>query len=347
MKLSQLKIDPEFQSKIPPLQFEEEQQLEQNIIAEGRLLNPIITWNGYILDGQNTVEARRTCNGGMELPIRCKVFYGLTKEDEATLFAIQTGNATCLTAGERLRANLVAENPDALYFVGITSNAGVEFAYDGIRAPWKIYCIETAYELYKQYGCERYVEMLHIINEAWKGNVDSYLAGVIRGVARFISVYEGEYSRERLVQQLARHPKTITQLAQKDTGSSANRHMRQILRIYNGASREMSLPLKTDNFVLPPEQQPSWYPSAAAVSYKKEVDFYVTEQLEISQRGHLLCRHGAAYRLRNRAETPCGSSAEQHWKPSFAYIDRCNCYHPDGKEEKPAHPCAGGFQPGL
>ena len=103
----------------------------------------------YIFDGQNTVEARRTCNGGMKLPIRCKVFYGLTKEDEATLFAIQTGNATCLTAGERLRANLVAENPDALYFVGITSNAGVEFAYDGIRALWKIYCIETAYELYK------------------------------------------------------------------------------------------------------------------------------------------------------------------------------------------------------
>lgn len=127
----------------------------------------------YIFDGQNTVEARRTCNGGMELPIRCKVFYGLTKEDEATLFAIRTGNATCLTADERLRANLVAENPDALYFVGITSNAGVEFAYDGIRAPWKIYCIETAYELYKQYGCERYVEMLRIINEAWKGNVDS------------------------------------------------------------------------------------------------------------------------------------------------------------------------------
>lgn len=188
----------------------------------------------YVFDGQNTVEARRTCNGGKDVTIRCKVFYGLTKEDEATLFAIQTGNATCLTAGERLRANLVAENPDALYFVGITSNAGVEFAYDGIRAPWKIYCIGTAYELYKQYGCERYVEMLRIINEAWKGNVDAYLAGVIRGVARFISVYEGEYSRERLVQQLA----------QKDTGSSANRHMRQILRIYNGASREMSLPLK-------------------------------------------------------------------------------------------------------
>ena len=69
----------------------------------------------YVFDGQNTVEARRTCNGGKDVTIRCKVFYGLTKEDEATLFAIQTGNATCLTADERLRANLVAENPDALY----------------------------------------------------------------------------------------------------------------------------------------------------------------------------------------------------------------------------------------
>lgn len=86
----------------------------------------------------------------------------------------------------------------------------------------------------------------------------------------FFRAYESEYDRERLVQQLARtHPKTITQLAQKDTGSSANRHMRQILRIYNGASREMSLPLKTDSFVLPPEQQPSWYQPAAAVSYIK------------------------------------------------------------------------------
>ena len=53
--------------------------------------------------------------------------------------------------------------------------------------------------------------------------------------------------------------------------------------------------------------------------------------------GQPVCRHGAAYRLGTGRETPCGSSAEQHWKPSFAYIDRCNCYHPDGKEEKPAH----------
>ena len=50
-KLSQLKIDPEFQGQINPPSADEEQQLEQNILEERRLLNPIITWNGYIVDG--------------------------------------------------------------------------------------------------------------------------------------------------------------------------------------------------------------------------------------------------------------------------------------------------------
>lgn len=51
MNLSALKIDPEFQGKIPPLNAEEEHILEQNMIQERRLLNPLIIWNGYILDG--------------------------------------------------------------------------------------------------------------------------------------------------------------------------------------------------------------------------------------------------------------------------------------------------------
>ena len=218
MKLSQLKIDPEFQSKIPPLQFEEEQQLEQNIIAEGRLLNPIITWNGYILDGHTRYRILKK--------------HGFIKfEVEEIQLANKYEALAWICKNQLGRRNL---SPERKKFLLGKEYESTKLAVGGQPGNCN-----------KVNGCERYVEMLHIINEAWKGNVDSYLAGVIRGVARFISVYEGEYSRERLVQQLARtHPKTITQRAQKDTGSSANRHMRQILRIYNGASREMSLPLK-------------------------------------------------------------------------------------------------------
>ena len=48
MNLNALKIDPEFQGKIPPLNAEEEHILEQNMIQERRLLNPLIIWNGYM-----------------------------------------------------------------------------------------------------------------------------------------------------------------------------------------------------------------------------------------------------------------------------------------------------------
>ena len=55
-KLSQLKIDPEFQNQINPPSFEETHQLEMNILKEERVLNPIITWNGYIVDGHDCAE---------------------------------------------------------------------------------------------------------------------------------------------------------------------------------------------------------------------------------------------------------------------------------------------------
>lgn len=48
-----LKVDPEFQGKIPPLTFEELNQLEANILRDGRIINPIIVWEGLIVDGHN------------------------------------------------------------------------------------------------------------------------------------------------------------------------------------------------------------------------------------------------------------------------------------------------------
>ena len=42
MDLKDLKIDPQFAEKIPPLTEEEFTQLEANILAEGALLSPMI-----------------------------------------------------------------------------------------------------------------------------------------------------------------------------------------------------------------------------------------------------------------------------------------------------------------
>lgn len=49
----ELRIDPEFRDKIPPLTDDEYKQLRENILDAGEVYEPIAVWNGVIVDGHN------------------------------------------------------------------------------------------------------------------------------------------------------------------------------------------------------------------------------------------------------------------------------------------------------
>ena len=51
--MQELRIDPEFERIIPPLTADEFQLLKENILAEGKVRDALITWNGIIVDGHN------------------------------------------------------------------------------------------------------------------------------------------------------------------------------------------------------------------------------------------------------------------------------------------------------
>ncbi len=51
--MEKLRIDPEFRDKIPPLTDVEFEQLRENIISDGEVYEPIVAWNGTIVDGHN------------------------------------------------------------------------------------------------------------------------------------------------------------------------------------------------------------------------------------------------------------------------------------------------------
>jgi N6-adenosine-specific RNA methylase IME4 len=50
-----VRIDPEFQAMIPPLRADERAQLEANIVADG-VRDPLVTWDGILIDGHNRYE---------------------------------------------------------------------------------------------------------------------------------------------------------------------------------------------------------------------------------------------------------------------------------------------------
>ncbi len=65
----------------------------------------------FVTDGQHTIEGRILRNGGEDLPILCKVYTGLTAEQEALFFAEQNGYSAPLTAGIKLRAKIAGNDP--------------------------------------------------------------------------------------------------------------------------------------------------------------------------------------------------------------------------------------------
>lgn len=58
-------VDPEFKSLIPPLALEELRALEENLARDG-CRDPLVTWNGVLLDGHNRIDICRR----LDLPFR-------------------------------------------------------------------------------------------------------------------------------------------------------------------------------------------------------------------------------------------------------------------------------------
>ena len=202
----------------------------------------------YVTDGQHTIEARILRNGGKDLPILCKVYTGLTMQQEALFFAEQNGHAAPLTAGIKLRAKVVGEDALSMAFLAATNRVGLDFNYDSLQlSDYRISCVGTALKLYNQMGEKIYCEALRLIVDAWEGKPDSFRAAVLKGVMYFVELYHGEFSEERLVRALrSTHPMEIYRVGMDNPAKLPGwkKYVFPIYAAYNGKSRKDALPMK-------------------------------------------------------------------------------------------------------
>ena len=202
----------------------------------------------YVMDGQHTIEGCILLNGGADRPILCKVYTGLTMEQEALLFAEQNGHAAPLSAGIKLRAKVVGGDAPSKAFVAATNRVGLSLNYDSMQlSDYRISCVGTALKLYDQLGEEIYCEALRHIVEAWEGRLDSFRAAVLRGVMYFVQLYHGQYSAERLVRALSGvHPMELYRISRDNPAKLPGwrRYVYPIYTTYNGKCRKDALPMK-------------------------------------------------------------------------------------------------------
>jgi hypothetical protein len=203
--------------------------------------------NFYVFDGQHTIAARKMLNGGQDLPVLCKVYSNLSAEDEAILFAQQTGFAAKLYPGAKVRALVFAGDPDAIAFVEATESAGLTLSYNQSRGRNRIGCVATAFAEFQSVGEKIYTEALRVIAAAWDGHKDSLRAETVQGVTEFIKLYHDEYNPKRLVSRCHRYDPMYICRSVKAAGDSLpapQKYIFEVWKIYNGSSKTSALPLK-------------------------------------------------------------------------------------------------------
>ena len=201
----------------------------------------------YVFDGQHTIAARKMLNGGRDLPILCKVYFDLSPEDEAILFAQQTGVSAKVYPGAKFRALVFAGDPDAIAFLDATESAGLHLSFNQSRGLNRIGCVATAYGEFMSAGADIYTEALRVIAAAWDGHKDSLRSETIQGVTEFIKLYHDEYDPKRLVSRCRRYDPMHIYRRAKAAGDSLpapQRYIFEVWNIYNGTSKTNALPLK-------------------------------------------------------------------------------------------------------
>lgn len=199
-------------------------------------------------DGQHTIAARKIINRGQDLMVRCKVYYDLTAEQEAFLFAKQTGVSSKPTPAVTLNAYVMAKDKHAVAFKRAAQRGGLIIEKCSTLGDYRLRCINTAIKIFDKVGTDLFVDGVKIILEAWNGMPLSLRADMLEGVFGFIDIYRGKYSRSLLISQLKKHePSDILNGGKLDlTQSGKNRFIHQIFKIYNDgvARKEYRLPIK-------------------------------------------------------------------------------------------------------
>ena len=201
----------------------------------------------YVFDGQHTIAARVERNGGVPLPILCKVYLGLSEQDEANLFAKQTGVSAPVAPGQRVRAEVFSGDPLYCNFLFATEAAGAKIDYDQRHGKNRIACISTAFEEYQRIGDDKYREAIRLLIDGWDGDPDSLRTETVKALCRFVDLYEGEYDRKRLVRQFRKvDPLFIVRngRALSNTLPGYKKYLYQVVMLYNGRSTQYVLPIK-------------------------------------------------------------------------------------------------------
>lgn len=220
---------------------------------DDRLFDPIIVsfrdGKFNVVDGQHRIAALRKMNDGNGVMVKCKVYSGLTYEQEAELYYKLDKAKKRLSLSQSTNA-LAESGADAevTEVKRLVESCGFAWALGKSHGKTgEIVSTRALMNAYRQLNGPAFSRMLSLMWSAWQGDPRSLTAAVISGMTLFVKTYGTELDDKAFIKRLSTvDPDEINRRGRADfsTNNAALRFARVILEKYNGQRGGKKLPYR-------------------------------------------------------------------------------------------------------
>lgn len=154
----------------------------------------------YVFNGQHTIEIVALASGSRETPVWCMIYEDLEYEEEADIFANQQKYVKPLQPYEVFMANVEAGSDDQLIIKDLVESYGLSFGLT--KGPCVIVAVATVEEIYQKFGYHTLSRVLRLIIGTWEGDVNSFSANMMKGIAKLVVAYGDSLNDEVFKEKL-------------------------------------------------------------------------------------------------------------------------------------------------
>lgn len=241
LKPSQVKTDYAYQRVVPEREIKAILENWNYDLVNMPKVSQRIDGSYYVVDGQHTLAAWKIHENDM--PIKCKVFIGLSYDEEVELFIQQFGIAKNVYLSEKFRARFNRGDKEIVEMVNAVKAAGVEVSFtNNNKTNNKTAALGACKNGVKRLGPQKFTSALTILKDAWGGEAQTLSAAFINGIVELYDTNEGQFDRERLVNVLGKKsPIYFTRMSKEHFGSASKRYAAAFRGEYNRAVRKNKL----------------------------------------------------------------------------------------------------------
>lgn len=156
----------------------------------------------YIFDGQHTMNALKLYNGGKDLFVDCKVYEGLTREDEAELFARQNEFKKRVETCAEMKALYTSGDAEIIELKKTIEDAGLICSFTKGQGNNKICCYSSALKIFRNTSRMDFYRILTTVKKIWHGSPESLRKEIICGLYELYKTFPGELDNGILMKKL-------------------------------------------------------------------------------------------------------------------------------------------------